>query len=115
MDGLIVSNHGSRQLDGAIGSFDALPRIIEEVDGKIPALFDNGIRGGSDIFKAIALGAAAVCVGRPYVYGLAVAGQRGIYEVFRNLIAEFDITLGLSGHARVADLSPDLLTKQPSP
>lgn len=115
VDGLIVSNHGGRQIDGAIGSFDALPRIIDEVNGKIPVLFDSGIRGGSDILKAMALGAAAVCVGRPYVYGLAVAGQRGVYEVFRNLIAEFDIALGLSGHAHVSDLSPDSLTTHPLP
>ncbi len=110
VDGIIVSNHGGRQIDGAVGSFDALPRILDEVKAKVPVLFDSGIRGGSDVFKALALGAAAVCVGRPYVYGLALAGQRGVYEVLRNLIAEFDIALGLSGHCAIAELSPDSLT-----
>lgn len=110
VDGIIVSNHGGRQIDGAIGSFDALPRVIDEVKGKIPVLFDSGIRGGSDILKAMALGAAAVCVGRPYAYGLALAGERGVYEVLRNLVAEYDIALGLSGHASAAELSPELLT-----
>lgn len=112
VDGIIVSNHGGRQIDGAIGSLDALPRIIDEINGKVPVLFDSGIRGGSDILKALALGATAVCVGRPYVYGLAVAGERGVYEVFRNLLAEFDIALGLSGHTSVAELSPASLTPE---
>lgn len=110
VDGIVVSNHGGRQIDGAIGSFSALPRIVDEINGKIPVLFDSGIRGGSDIVKALALGAAAVCVGRPYVYGLAIAGQRGVYEVLRNFVAEFDIALGLSGHTNVAELSPDALS-----
>ncbi len=107
MDGIIVSNHGGRQIDGAVGSADVLPSIVDEANGKIPVLFDSGIRGGSDILKAMALGATAVLVGRPYVYGLALAGQRGVYEVLRNLMAEFDIALGLSGHARVSELSRD--------
>lgn len=113
VDGIIVSNHGGRQLDGAIGSFDALPRVLDEVKGSIPVLFDSGIRGGTDILKALALGAAAVCVGRPYVYGLALAGQRGVFEVFRNLVAELDIALGISGHASVAELSPDSVVRSP--
>lgn len=110
VDGIIVSNHGGRQLDGAIGSFDALPRVLDEVNGKIPVLFDSGIRGGSDVLKAMALGASAVCVGRPYAYGLALAGERGVYEVLRNLVAEYDIALGLSGHASTAELTPDTLS-----
>ena len=109
VDGIVVSNHGGRQLDGAIGSLNALPAIVEAVNGRVPVLFDSGVRGGSDILKALALGASAVLVGRPYVYGLAVGGERGSYEVLRNLIAEFDLALGLSGHTSVAELGPDSL------
>ena len=76
MDGVIVSNHGGRQVDGAIGSLDALPAVVDAVGGRVPVLFDSGIRGGADIFKALALGATAVCIGRPYVYGLAIGGFR---------------------------------------
>ena len=103
MDGLIVSNHGGRQIDGEIASLDALPAVAEAVNGKIPVLFDSGVRGGADVFKALALGATAVCLGRPYVYGLAVAGQRGVEEVIGNVLAEFDLTLGLAGCANVAE------------
>jgi len=97
IDGLIVSNHGGRQVDGAIASLDALPAIAAAVNGKVPVLFDGGVRGGADVFKALALGATAVCLGRPYVYGLALAGQRGVEEVVGNILAEFDLTLGLAG------------------
>lgn len=115
VDGIIVSNHGGRQIDGAVGSADALPAIVETINGAIPVLFDSGIRGGSDILKAMALGASAVLVGRPYVYGLAAAGERGVYEVLRNFIAEFDIALGLSGHASTKELSVDDLIRAPLP
>ncbi|MBN9150476.1 MAG: lactate 2-monooxygenase [Micrococcales bacterium] len=115
VDGIIVSNHGGRQIDGAVGSADALPAIVETINGAIPVLFDSGIRGGSDVLKAMALGASAVLVGRPYVYGLAVAGERGVYEVLRNFIAEFDIALGLSGHASTKELSVDDLIRAPLP
>jgi L-lactate dehydrogenase (cytochrome) len=77
VDGLIVSTHGGRQVDGAIGSLDALPPIVEAVAGRIPVLLDSGVRGGADAFKAIALGARAVLIGRPYAYGLAIAGEEG--------------------------------------
>ncbi len=97
LDGLIVSNHGGRQIDGEIAALDALPAVAEAVNGKMPVLFDSGVRGGADVFKALALGATAVCLGRPYVYGLAVAGQRGVEEVIGNVLAEFDLTLGLAG------------------
>lgn len=109
VDGIVVSNHGGRQLDGAVGSLDALPAIATEINGRIPVLFDSGIRSGSDILKALALGASATLIGRPYVYGLACAGERGAHEVFRNLVAEFDLALGLSGHRSVADLGSDSL------
>src|SRR5262249_7433731 len=84
MDGIVVSNHGGRQVDGAIGALEALPFVVEAVANRIPIVFDSGIRGGADVFKALALGARAVCLGRPYVYGLAIAGQRGVEEVIRN-------------------------------
>lgn len=96
-DGLIVSNHGGRQIDGGIASLDALPAVVDAVNGRMPVLFDSGVRGGADVFKAIALGATAVCLGRPYVYGLAIAGQRGVEEVMGNVLAEFDLTMGLAG------------------
>src|SRR5690606_20620447 len=105
VDGIIVSNHGGRQVDGAIGSADALVTVADRVAGRVPVLFDSGVRGGGDVLKALALGAAAVLIGRPYVYGLGIAGEQGVREVLRNLIAEFDLTLGLSGHASVSELS----------
>ncbi len=105
MDGVVVSNHGGRQVDGAVGALDALPGVVEAAGGRVPVLFDSGIRTGSDVFKALALGATAVCVGRPYAYGLALAGRRGVEAVLDYLLADFDLTLGLSGHAR-ADAVP---------
>jgi lactate 2-monooxygenase len=104
VDGLIVSNHGGRQIDGEIASLDALPAVAEAVNGKIPVLFDSGVRGGADVFKALALGATAVCLGRPYVYGLALAGQRGVEDVIGNVLAEFDLTMGLAGCTSVAEV-----------
>jgi lactate 2-monooxygenase len=102
---IIVSNHGGRQIDGATASLDALPAIVDRVNGRIPVLFDSGIRSGADAFKALALGAAAILVGRPYVYGLAIAGAAGAEAVLRNIIAELDLVLGLSGHRSIAELS----------
>jgi lactate 2-monooxygenase len=111
VDGLIVSNHAGRQVDGAIASLDALPGVVQAVAGRAPVLFDSGVRGGADILRALALGAAAVCVGRPWVYGMAIAGEDGAREALRNLLAEFDLTLGLSGHRSIAELSPDVLVR----
>lgn len=103
-DGIIVSNHGGRQIDGEIASLDALPGVVEAVAGKIPVLFDSGVRGGADVFKALALGATAVCLGRPYVYGLALAGEAGVREVISNVLAEFDLTMGLAGCRNVGEI-----------
>ena len=114
VDGVIVSNHGGRQIDGAIGALDALPEVVEAIGGRIPVLFDSGIRGGADIFKALALGARAVCIGRPYVYGLAIAGAEGVQEIIQNMLAEFDLTLGLAGCKSVAEITRESLIPQRS-
>lgn len=111
-DGIIVSNHGGRQVDGAIGALDALPAVVSAVAGRCPVLFDSGVRTGADVFKALALGATAVCLGRPYAYGLAIAGEYGVREVLANVLAEFDLTMGLAGCAGVADMSPASVTIQ---
>ena len=107
MDGLVVSNHGGRQVDGAIATLDALPAIVDAVGGRIPVVLDSGIRSGADVFRALALGASAVGLGRPYVWGLAVGGEAGVREVIRNLRADFDLTMGLSGVAQVRDIGRD--------
>ncbi len=109
INGIIVSNHGGRQVDGAIASIDALPGVVQAVGGQIPVLMDSGIRSGADIFKALALGAAAVCLGRPFVYGLAIGGERGVREVLQNFKADFDLTLGLAGYTSVRDVTRDAL------
>ena len=111
VDGIVVSNHGGRQVDGAIASLDALAVIVDAVGGRVPVLLDSGVRGGADVFKAIALGATAVGLGRPYVYGLAVAGERGVREVVSNVLAEFDLTLGLAGCTSVREAGPTALAK----
>ncbi|HMN89493.1 MAG TPA: lactate 2-monooxygenase [Saprospiraceae bacterium] len=113
MDGIIVSNHGGRQVDGAIGAFDALPVIAEAVDNQIPILLDSGVRSGADVFKAIALGAKAVCIGRPYAYGLAIAGQAGVEAILQHFIADFELTMGLAGCTRVSDITKDMLISAP--
>jgi lactate 2-monooxygenase len=110
MDGIIVSNHGGRQLDGAIAAIDALPPVARAVGDRAALLFDSGIRRGADVIKALALGAKAVLLGRPYCYGLAVGGEAGVRSVLENLIADVDLTLGLAGCASLAELSPSNLT-----
>jgi lactate 2-monooxygenase len=112
MDGIVVSNHGGRQVDGAIASLDALPAVVEAVGGRAPVLLDSGVRGGADVFKALALGARAVLIGRPYAYGLALAGEQGVREVIRNFAADFDLTLGLSGYRSIAEIDPEALTRR---
>lgn len=108
-DGIVVSNHGGRQVDGAIASLDALPGIVDAVGDDLAVLFDSGIRGGADAFKAIALGAEAVLVGRPWVYGMAIDGRRGARNAMRNIIAEFDLTMRMAGCTTLADISRNCL------
>jgi len=109
IDGIIVSNHGGRQVDGAIGALSALPAIVDAVSGQLTILMDSGIRRGSDIVKALALGAQAVLVGRPCMYGLAVAGEKGVKEVLQNLLADLDITIALAGERSVQDINSSIL------
>ena len=111
MDGVVVSNHGGRQVDGAVAALDALPEVVRAVGERTEVLFDSGIRTGSDILKALALGARSVLLGRPYAYGLAHAGEVGVRHVLRGLLADLDLTLGLAGHRTPAALTPaDLWT-----
>lgn len=103
VDGIIVSNHGGRQVDGEAATLDMLPQVVAAAGG-MPVLLDSGVRSGADIAKALALGARAVLVGRPYVFGLALAGEAGVCEVIRNMIAEFDLTLALCGLTSASEL-----------
>ena len=112
VDGIIVSNHGGRQVDGAVASLDALPAVVEAVAGRALVLFDGGIRRGADVLKALALGARAVLLGRPYCWGLAAGGEQGVREVLLNLLADFELTLGLAGCSTCAEISPGLLVEQ---
>nr|WP_253274386.1 alpha-hydroxy acid oxidase [Myxosarcina sp. GI1] len=107
--GIIVSNHGGRQLDGAIATFEALPEIVEAVGDKIEILVDGGIRRGTDILKALALGAKAVLVGRPVLWGLAVNGTKGVAHVLQLLTEELDLAMALSGCASLEDLDSSLV------
>jgi isopentenyl diphosphate isomerase/L-lactate dehydrogenase-like FMN-dependent dehydrogenase len=113
--GVLVSNHGGRQVDGAVGALDALVDVVAALGGagstSVPVILDSGIRSGADIVKALALGAAAVTVGRPHVYGLALDGAAGVQAVLENLVAELDLTLGLIGMRSVADLAPEVLRR----
>jgi isopentenyl diphosphate isomerase/L-lactate dehydrogenase-like FMN-dependent dehydrogenase len=102
--GVVVSNHGGRQVDGSIGALDALVKVVEAVGSRTNVLFDSGIRRGPDVCKAIALGARCVLLGRPYCYGLGIAGEKGVDAVVRNLLSDVDLTLGLSGGTSMADL-----------
>ena len=114
VDALIVSNHGGRQVDGAIGALDALPGVVREVNGRVPVLFDSGIRRGADVFKALALGAGAVLLGRLYLWGLAVAGEEGVRDVLLNLAADLDLTMALSGYTCCRELDSSALCRSDS-
>jgi lactate 2-monooxygenase len=110
-DGVVVSNHGGRQVDGSVGALTMLPKIVEAIGDKGTILFDSGIRRGADVFKAIALGAKAVLVGRPYPFALALEGEIGVKTFFQNLIADVDLTLGLAGCTSWEEVGLDNLIK----
>ena len=114
VDAVVVSNHGGRQVDNAIASLDALVGIRAQVGDEPTVLLDSGIRTGADVFTALALGADAVLLGRPYMYGLALAGEQGVSEVVANVIAELDLTMALSGAADLASITRDALVPNPS-
>ena len=114
IEGIIVSNHGGRQVDGAIGSLQALPGVVEAVGERCEVLFDSGIRSGADALKALALGARAVCLGRPYTWGLALGGEQGVIDVLRALLADLDLNMALSGHASVDELGMHSLVAHPA-
>ncbi len=111
VDGIVVSNHGGRQVDGSIGALDALPAVVGAVGDRTTTLFDSGIRNGTDVIKALALGADAILLGRPFLYGLALAGQQGVEHVLRCLLAELDLALTLAGHPDPATLGPEVLQR----
>ena len=110
VDGVIVSNHGGRQLDGAIASIDALPHVAEAIAGRAEVLMDGGVRRGTDVLKALALGARAVCIGRPYLWALAAAGEEGVRDVLRILRDELALAMALSGRPTIASIDRSLVT-----
>jgi lactate 2-monooxygenase len=110
VDGIYCSNHGGRQANGGLPALDCLPGVVEAAGG-VPVLFDSGVRSGADVVKALALGATAVGVGRPYAYGLALGGVDGIVHVLRSLLAEADLTMAVDGYPTLKDLTPDTLRR----
>ncbi len=110
VDGIYCSTHGGRQADGGLPALDCLPGVVDAADG-IPVLFDSGIRSGADVIKALALGAAAVAIGRPYAYGLAIGGADGIVHVLRSILAETDLIMAVDGYPTLGDLTPGSLRR----
>ncbi|PBJ51702.1 alpha-hydroxy-acid oxidizing protein, partial [Mycobacterium avium] len=110
VDGIYCSTHGGRQANGGLPALDCLPGVIEAADG-LPVLFDSGIRSGADVVKALALGATAVGIGRPYAYGLALGGVDGIVHVLRSILAEADLIMAVDGYPTRKDLTPDTLRR----
>jgi lactate 2-monooxygenase len=109
--GIVVSNHGGRQVDGAVGSLEVLPDIVAAVGSDIAVLFDSGVRTGADVFKAVALGAQSVLIGRPYAYALGLGGEEGVRQLLRGLLADLDLTMALAGQRSLGDLGPHLLAQ----
>jgi len=110
VDGIYCSNHGGRQADGGLPALDCLPAVVDAADG-LPVLFDSGVRSGADVIKALALGATAVAIGRPYAYGLAIGGADGIVHVLRSILAEADLIMAVDGYPTLADLTPETLRR----
>jgi len=103
-DGIVVSNHAGRQVDGAVGSLDMLGEIADAVGDKLTVLFDSGVRSGADVFKAVALGAKAVCVGRLWIWGLSIDGEFGVRHVMKSLLADFDILMNVAGYNSISEI-----------
>ena len=114
VDGVIVSNHGGRQLDGALASIDALPEVVDAVAGRAEVLMDGGIRRGTDVMKALALGARAVCIGRPYLWALAANGEEGVRDVLGMLKEELSLGMALSGRPTIASIDRSLVERRPT-
>jgi lactate 2-monooxygenase len=114
VDGLVVSNHGGRQVDNEVAALDALPEVVAAAGPEVPVLLDSGVRTGVDVFVARCLGARAVLVGRPWCYGLALGGAEGVTHVLKSILAEFDLTMALTGQTSVDDLGPHLLRTRPT-
>jgi isopentenyl diphosphate isomerase/L-lactate dehydrogenase-like FMN-dependent dehydrogenase len=112
VDGLVVSNHGGRQVDGSRAALDCLPGVVAAVDGRAPVLLDSGVRCGADVLIALALGAQAVLLGRPWVYGLGLAGQRGVEHALRVILADLDLTLALAGYASPAEIGAHSVVRE---
>jgi isopentenyl diphosphate isomerase/L-lactate dehydrogenase-like FMN-dependent dehydrogenase len=110
VDGIYCSNHGGRQANGGLPALDALPGVVEAA-GDLPVLFDSGIRSGADVIKALALGATAVAIGRPYAYGLALGGVAGLVHVLRSLLAEADLVMAVDGYPTLDSLTPEALRR----
>lgn len=113
IDGIVVSNHGGRQVDGSVGALDQLPAVVDAVPDTVPVLVDSGVRTGSDVLKALALGAKAVLVARPWVWGLALEGQAGVEQVVKSLLADLDLSLAMCGLRSVADVGPEAVVGRP--
>jgi isopentenyl diphosphate isomerase/L-lactate dehydrogenase-like FMN-dependent dehydrogenase len=113
LDGIIVSNHGGRQEESLMGTLEALPEVVDAVAGRLPVLMDGGIRRGTDIFKALALGAKAVCIGRPYLWGLGAFGQPGVERVLDLLRAELITTMKMVGTPTIGHITPASVRRAP--
>jgi lactate 2-monooxygenase len=109
-DAIYCSNHGGRQANGGLSALDCLPDVVDAVDG-LPVLFDSGVRSGADVVKALALGATAVGIGRPYAYGLALGGTDGVVHVLRSILAEADLIMATDGYPSIASLTRDSLRR----
>jgi isopentenyl diphosphate isomerase/L-lactate dehydrogenase-like FMN-dependent dehydrogenase len=114
MDGIVVSNHGGRQVAGGIATIEILPEIVDAVGDQTTILMDSGIRRGADVFKALALGARAVMVGRPFMWALAIGGEAGVHEFLRNLLSDIDITFALAGRANCGSICREDLRRSPA-